>query len=566
MYRPDFVRKTFISLAVLLCLLGNAVSMTAQSLRIEDMKKNFSKEEWFKASGGVKAEGSYYAANPNYGRPPWTYLLSANVNFKLFNLIDLPFSINLSNTGFTYAYPNMPNRFALHPSYKWITLHVGDISMTYSPYTLAGHQFTGAGIDLTPDHWQASVMFGRLQRAVEYNPENTSTTVPACYKRLGTGARLRYDHDVFYIGTNVLLAKDYEKSLAWKPDSLGIKPQQNLAMDFEAGVTIAECVKLSGEYAFSFLERDLRVAEHQSVNFYQAFKAGIHYNKDSYSVGIGYERIDPEYTSLGAYYFNNDLENYTADFAGAFLDGKMSLAVSVGVELNNLEEKWQDRDLRFIGSANWSWQPNESTSLSLNYSNFQTHQNVKSQFDYINQYDITENLDTLTFTQLSHNAGANASYRFSHGENQDHNLNFNASLQISTDNYNDSIPETGRNTMFNSGLSHSVNFKEQQLTLGSSLNYTYSQNIVDSHFFGPSLTLGIGFLEKTLQWNTSLSANAGMTNANFDRVIANARTTLAYTLLKHHKFSLSGVVQHQWRFTNTNTFNTNATLSYAYNF
>ena len=165
-YPPKYIRTLAISIT---CLLGCTGVVSAQSLRIEDMKKNFSKEEWFKASGGVKAEGSYYAADPNYGRLPWTYLLSANVNFKLFNLIDLPFSMNLSNTGFTYAYPNMPNRFSLHPSYKWITLHVGDISMTYSPYTLSGHQFTGAGIDLTPDHWQASVMFGTMMSACEHS-------------------------------------------------------------------------------------------------------------------------------------------------------------------------------------------------------------------------------------------------------------------------------------------------------------------------------------------------------------------------------------------------------------
>ena len=64
-YPPKYIRTLAISIT---CLLGCTGVVSAQSLRIEDMKKNFSKEEWFKASGGVKAEGSYYAADPNYGR------------------------------------------------------------------------------------------------------------------------------------------------------------------------------------------------------------------------------------------------------------------------------------------------------------------------------------------------------------------------------------------------------------------------------------------------------------------------------------------------------------------
>lgn len=155
---------------IIVCLWQTMAS--AQTIRIEDIKKNFSKKEWFKVSGGGSASGTYYTASEMYGHLPWTFMIQGNVNFKIFNLINLPFSFNFTNSGFTYAYPNMPNRFSLHPSYKWAAAHIGDISMTYSPYTLSGHQFTGIGADLTPGKWRASVMFGRLQRAVEYDPTN----------------------------------------------------------------------------------------------------------------------------------------------------------------------------------------------------------------------------------------------------------------------------------------------------------------------------------------------------------------------------------------------------------
>ena len=195
-------------------------SLWAQSFRIEDFIKNFSKEEWVKVNGNIGITGSYYTSQPSYDRQPWTGSIVGNVNISLFNLINLPFSINLTNSGINYTYPNLPNRFSFHPSYKWATLHVGDISTSYSPYTLSGHQFTGLSVDLKPENWEASVMFGRMQRAVEYDSLNKYTAVPAAYKRLGIGAKLKYNHNRFYDRANVFLAKDYVNSLKWQPDSL----------------------------------------------------------------------------------------------------------------------------------------------------------------------------------------------------------------------------------------------------------------------------------------------------------------------------------------------------------
>ena len=71
--------------------------------------------------------------------------------------------------------------------------------MSYSPYTLGGHQFTGGGIDLTPDNWNISFMCGRMQKPVEFDSTNTYTTVLAAYRRWGIGGKVRYDHKFFKI-------------------------------------------------------------------------------------------------------------------------------------------------------------------------------------------------------------------------------------------------------------------------------------------------------------------------------------------------------------------------------
>ena len=48
-----------------------------------------------------------------------------------------------------------------------------------------------------------------------------------------------------------------------------------------------------------------------SSAYYQAFKTSLDYQFERWIMGVAYERIDPGYRTLGAYYFNNDLENVT---------------------------------------------------------------------------------------------------------------------------------------------------------------------------------------------------------------------------------------------------------------
>lgn len=542
-------------------------SLSAQTIRIEDMKRNFSKKELFKVSGGVSASGTYYAASKMYGHLPWTYMIQGSVNFKLFRLIDLPFNFNFTNSGFTYAYPNMPNRFGIHPSYKWASAHIGDVSMSYSPYTLGGHQFTGAGVDLTPEHWTASIMFGRLMKAVEYDSTNTQTTVIACYKRLGTAAKLRYDHKVFYVGGSVFLARDYENSLKWKPDSLGITPQQNVASNIEVGFNLFSALRIYGEYAFSFLERDMRVPNGATVAFYQAGKCGVSYQIKKTSIGFAFEHIDPNYASLGAYYFNSDFQNYTLNVVSTFLNDKMNLSVNAGIERDNVKKTKVTTGLRFVGAFNWSYMPNEKMNFSASYSNFQMHKNVRSQFDYINQYDITENLDTLEYSQLSHNAMLSAMWNVKNTESQTQSLNLNASFQCSKDQYGDSIPDGSNSMMLNTALMHSAMFKTKNVTLNSSANVTWNRVAgLETIYVGPTIGVTALFVKKTLNWTSSLSANVGLEQKVYQRFVANARTSLAYTLKKHHKFTFNAIGQYQWVLNNDDIFRFSATVAYGYIF
>lgn len=82
-----------------------------------------------------------------------------------------------------------------------------------------GHQFTGAGIELTPDKWQIMAFWGRLMRAVDYNPE-IPNLMPSLIREWDTGGKLRYDGDKFFVGGTALVAMDQMKDQSFVMDSL----------------------------------------------------------------------------------------------------------------------------------------------------------------------------------------------------------------------------------------------------------------------------------------------------------------------------------------------------------
>ena len=82
--------------------------------------------------------------------PTYSYYISGSLNTTVFGVVNLPISFAYTNNTLssTVTYPF--NRFSLTPSYKWVKLHIGYSQMTFSTYTMAGHDFLGGGVELTP--------------------------------------------------------------------------------------------------------------------------------------------------------------------------------------------------------------------------------------------------------------------------------------------------------------------------------------------------------------------------------------------------------------------------------
>ncbi|BAV06500.1 hypothetical protein SAMN05421788_107164 [Filimonas lacunae] len=566
-------------LVLITCII--AAPVTAQQIDVAGLGSTL-RAKPVKVNGGINATMMAYGGNEaaGTGRDPFSWFLQGNLNMSLFGKINLPFSFNLTNSGKGYTYPVAPNRLSLHPMYKSVTGHIGDVSMSFSPYTLNGLQFRGVGVDVAPTGpWKVSAMYGRLQKAVLYDSATNNTPY---FERWGYGGKINYQQKLYRLGVSAFYAKD--KTGVPQPilDSLLIYPQQNLSVNYELYFKPAKGMDVSVEYATSALTNDIRdsiaqknrhylsslIQGNSSTAIYHAYKAQLNYTFNTSTIGVGYERVDPGYKTLGAYYFNNDLENITINLAQAIFHKKATIAANVGVQKDNLNGFKAATTRRWVSAFTLSYNPTANVQTSASYSSFQTHMNMQSQFEYINNpASPYQNLDTLNYVQLSQNANVNVNIITRRTQQQQQMLNVNLSFQDASDEQG-GIVRTGNSSQFyNLATSYGFTFIKTgtNLTLAYNLSYnTIAFN--DMLTQGPTLGVNNRWLQKKLTTTLSASYNSSSTNGQQQSSVFNTRVNAAYKLFKKHALQ-AGVINQYRTILNRGSFsNVTGTLGYNYSF
>lgn len=541
------------------------------------------KEKPLKINGGIGLEqiGYFSTGLPEGRRDPYNFFLTGNINFDLYGW-SVPLSFTYSNQS-RIAFSQPFNQYGLTPTYKWITGHIGYTSMNFSSYTLSGHLFNGVGVDLAPaGRFKFSAMYGRLNQAVA--EDTTRNDVLPAYKRMGYGFKAGYGTGKDNIELILFKGKDEENSIPTIKGNNSITPQENLVMGVTGSKQLFNRLFVNAEVAWSALTRDCRAVtdsnEHvsfpglgllnknSSTALYTAWKSGITYAANKYSLGLAYEWVAPEYKTLGAYYFTNDFENITANLQFRAFKDKVTAAVNGGLQHNNLNHDKVSTMSRFVGALNISWVASKKTNLSFSYSNFQSYVNIKSDFDYINQVSPYQNMDTLNFTQISRNASMSMNYSISRTKEKAQMLICNVSYMQSTDKQGGVKQNTGA-VFYNLNTAYSLQLVpiNTSFTLGFNANRNTSMNM-ENFTLGPTLGMNKMMLNKKLRTSGSLSWNGSFNNGQSAGKILTARASGAYTIKKAHSLNL-GITGLNRSATNANTKSISeltTTLGYNYNF
>ena len=481
---------------------------------------------------GVKITGSVNANMIGYGatniasrRDPFNYFLSGSLNINVFGYA-VPLSFSYSNAGKNFTQPF--NQFVFSPQYKWVKTYIGTTSMTFSPYTLAGHVFSGAGVELSPKKWRIGIMAGRLKKAVPFSlgdSLNARSNENASYKRMGYALKLGYEGEKGGLSGNIFYAKDDVNSLPFIPFGTSLTPKQNIAVNFTAKKKFFKKLSAEMEYAISALNNNTNVSSDSVVKssnfiaailpnnpttqYFDAFSGALGYQAEKMGVQLKYERIAPDYQSLGAYFFNNDMENVTIAPNAVLFKGKLTVNGSVGLQKNNLNKLKSSQTNRTIGNISLSFAPNPKLSTSLNFSNFTTFTKVipAQQDPY-----LRNNADTLNFYQVSTSLDANTSYVFGE-KTAKKSIIFSISYQQSKDKAASATGANNLNNVYTSNLSYSQLLKAPKIQMSAAINYFLNQNTgVSSSFVGPSLSLSKKFDKIQLTCSNAY-------NANFNQVL-----------------------------------------------
>ena len=485
-----------------------------------------------KASGGVNLSNIFYTTNDSIARrDPYQFILNGNLNLNLFGY-EAPFSFSLSNTQKSYTQPF--NRINFSPKYKWIKLYLGTTSMSLSPYTLSGHTFKGAGIELSPGNWRFSLMAGQLKKAIEYDPLNSEINIPS-YKRMGYGFKVGYEKGTSFISANIFSASDDPNSINQLPEEGSLHPMKNIAFGFSGSTSFLENFTLKGEYSFSLLNGDIRMPvltdesqtdesdidplslQSPATRYFDAMSFGLGYQNSSFGLNLNYERISPDYQTLGGYYFNSDMENFTIAPAFRLLQGRLSLNANAGIQRNNLYKARESTSTRWVGAGTINYSPGGQWNISANYSNFSSYTKAKP----LNDPFFKNELDSLNFYQITNQTGGSVNYTFGKNESP-HTLILNTSFQKVNETGIDTIGKLqSKYTSINVSYSHLFSNTGLLMSVSYNINSSNAPELISS-YQGPSLLFSKTMLNKTIRFGINAAWNRNLISGNkMSQVISN---------------------------------------------
>lgn len=532
-------------LLLLLPLLSCTVGSTFGQ-QVEQMLKS----KPLTVSGNVNVTGIFYNASGIPNRYlPFNYVISGTPVISIYGF-QVPVSFIIGKQQSSFAQPF--NQFGLSPAYKWLTIHAGYRNLVFSPYTLAGHTFLGGGVELNPGKFRFAAIYGQFNKATLLDTAQRLYFSNFSYKRTGMALRIGYGTENSYFDIIALKAKDDPASLKMPKgmvDSSGIAPAENTVAGYNMRVSFwRNRISLESNGAISLYTNDVNTARLQDSSFeknagtintlasihtgselFGAVDAAMRYKSKNFSVKLQYRHVDAGFQSMGAYFLNNDLENYTIAPSFMLLQRKLRFSGSFGIQRDDLANKKRARANKIIGSANMSADITDRLGIDGNYSNYSVSQTVKT-IRFADSLKVVQSSSQLSFTPRYTIPGTSLS----------HTIIFSANLsQVKELNPMRIDSLNGDINMYNYLLNYQVNLLSQLASVYVSFNHTElkSPMLKDGN---NGVTLG---LSKTACKNTmTVSASGGwlLSNRNDEKGrIITGSLQCRYQFFHRHQFRIS---------------------------
>ncbi len=484
-------------------------------------------------------------------REPFSWYLSGNPVVSIYG-ITLPFSFTVSEQERNYRQPF--NTFGVSPYYKWVTLHLGYRNVTFSRYTLAGHNMLGAGVEVNhPNGIRAGVMTGRFNRAIDLDESPADTalfySVKPEYKRTGYSFKIGYGNDSTHLDFSFLKARDHSNSL----DSMAeltyfnVNPAENIVFGISGQHFITKQLVFSLDFANSVYTHNMNeetdtvslegiakslgksITTNSSTINSVAFESILSYKTRSYGARFRYKRIGDGYQSMGAYYFQNDLRNITIEPWIRMLKRKMRISASLGFQKNNLEDENSLKSSRVISSFRVNYRPANFYTINASFSNYEIERQRR--------YSVLDSLYQIS--QTTRSLGINQNLNF-YKEKLGHYIGLGYNMRtLQSDNE--------ERSQYSDYTSHNLfthyNLLIIPVNLTFELGYNYNSFLMES---GDNTARGINagmdkkILKNVLKISIKQEWNTQLVNNEKYRSINKTRLKATFTLKRTHYLTMRG--------------------------
>ncbi|TKC02842.1 hypothetical protein [Pedobacter frigoris] len=505
---------------------------------------NMGKQKPFAINGSLGIGLGTYNANgiPDRQRA-FSYILNGAPTLSVYG-VSFPFSVVVSDQQRSYTQPF--NQYGISPTYKWATFHAGWRSIEFSPFTLAGHTFLGGGVELNPGKLRFGFIYGRFNKAIEEEPIQSSGfgQLPA-YKRTGYSAKLGLGTERNHVDLIFLNAKDDVNSLKNPTPAAGLKPAENLVLglstkftffkrflfDLDVSGSIYTNNKLSDTIDNIQLEKVAIIRKlvtlNTSTQFLTAGQTSLGYQGGTYNVLFRYRRVDPDYKSMGAYYFETDVQNYTAEGGVRLLKGQMQVNATLGLQNDNILKDKSYRSNRKIGSLNLSYNKSDY-GIDLRYSNYGITQDR----------GLNPIIDTFRVARTNHNINAMLRYNIP-GQVVSHGIILVGNIQSVVD-LNRFTASQNKSNSKTANLSYQLTFAPRAFGVNTNFNYTVADiSFGRTVFYGPSVGLDKQFEKGKYGLNASMSYQRQQNNDKNAGSIFNGNLNGSYRISKRDAANVS---------------------------
>jgi len=528
-------------------------------------------DDKLKLTGTAGADLGLYNMSPGYlarGKNlSWTAYADLNLQWKQ---IQVPFSFIVSEQqrNFRQSF----NHLGIAPTWRWIKLYAGYSNMTFSSTTLASATFLGAGVEMNPGHFRFGAMYGQLYKAVPENTDPTLSVTPS-FRRIGYGFKIGVGKTDRYVDLIYFKAKDDSASIPPLKSDFSITPQENVILGINVHQKFSKKISWDLEGSTSVITRDTRASDsldntgaysvvrpliniNITTNLNFALKTSLSYTSKYVTLKGGFAHIDPHYTSLGAYFFRDDLQKIFLSPTFRLKKNKVLMALQTYQQHDNLTHSKRYTNNMLSAEATLSVTATRRLSIDLPMGIFDNYQTRG-----------TEALnDTTRISMVNRHAGLSPRYTLDTKTAQ-HTVLLMLMFQETKD-HNAFTRDYTENFVSNNNLTYSYTQINSQLNLTGSLEFGKSTNhYLQTSYYGISGGVSYPFLKKLLETSGLLAYRLQSFSTGNGAGTLLLDLDASYKYRVKHRFGLHFDFTHQTSASSVAGFTEVKTkISYAYKF